>query len=161
MITIEQLEQLPLFFRDTIQEEHLDLMGHMNVRWYIALFDEAAWHFFDSIGMDKTYFEGEQAGGFALEQFIRYLAEVRAGETIAIRIRVLGRSAKRIHVMHFMINETTNKLAATMEVLGAHADMTVRRTSPYPPHIASRIDANMAEHSLLDWEAPVSGAINV
>lgn len=161
MVTIEQLEQLPLFYRDTIREEYLDVMGHMNVRWYIAIFDEAAWKFFDSIGMDSEYFEREQAGGFALQQFIRYLVEVRVGESVAIRIRVIGRTAKRIHLMHFMINETTGKLAATMEVLGAHADMTVRRTSPYPPHVASRIDARAAEHNLLDWESPLSGAINL
>jgi acyl-CoA thioester hydrolase len=160
MISIQQLEALPLFYRTTIPESYLDAMGHMNVRWYMAVFDEAAWKFFASVGMDQTYYENHHGGGFALKQFVRYLAEVRAGETVAVRTRVLGRSAKRIHFMHFMISETAQRLAATLEVLGSHADLRAQRTSPYPPQIAARIDALLAEHRQLDWEAPVCGVIH-
>jgi acyl-CoA thioester hydrolase len=159
-LTLEQIEALPLFHRETIPVAYLDAMGHMNVQWYMALFDKAGWNFFASFGMDQRYYEEEKGGGFALQQFINYLAEVRAGETVALRTRFLGRSARRIHFMHFMINETRGNLACTMEVLGSHADMRVRRTSPYPEHIARRIDALLAAHESLSWEAPVCGLIN-
>jgi acyl-CoA thioester hydrolase len=159
MPTIEQLESLPLFHRDTISDSHLDVMGHMNVRHYMALFDDAAWRFFASFGMDEPYCRSSGNGGFALQHFVQYLAEVRAGETVAIRSRVLARSAKRIHFMHFMINETTGKLAATLEVLGAHADMNLRRIAPYPAPIAEKIDAILLEQRQLDWQAPVCGVI--
>lgn len=159
MITLEQLETLPLFHRAVIPKSYLDAMGHMNVRWYMALFDTAAWGFFASFGMDEEYFYAENAGGFALKQFARYLAEVRAGETVAIRTRALGRSAKRIHFMHFMFNETTGQLAATLEVLGAHADMALRRTTPFPAHIIAKIDVILSEQGKLDWDAPVCGVI--
>jgi hypothetical protein len=72
---------------------------------------------------------------------------------------MIGRSAKRIHFMLFMINESRDTLAATVETLGAHADMRLRRTSPYPPHIAARIDALIAESEALGWDAPVCGMI--
>ncbi len=156
---IHQLAPLPLFHRATITEEHLDAMGHMNIRYYMAHFDEASWGFFASFGMDEEYCRIYQAGGFALKHFINYLAEVRLGETIAVRIRILGRSAKRIHFMHFMVNETTGKLAATLEVLGTHADMVIRRTSPYPTHIAGQIDAILEEQNQLGWDAPICGII--
>ena len=160
MISTDQIEQLPLFHRATIPPDYLDIMGHMNVRWYIALYDEAAWKFFASFGMNEDYYRTEQAGGFALKQFIQYLAEVRVGETVAIRGRVLGRSAKRVHFMLFMVNETTGALASTFEVLGSHADMRIRRTSPYPPAIASQLDAAVALHNALGWDAPVCGIIH-
>ncbi|MGB0389204.1 MAG: thioesterase family protein [Ardenticatenaceae bacterium] len=159
MIPIEKLEALPVFYRATITEEHLDIMGHMNIRWYIGFFDEAGWNFFATFGMTQEYYESQKAGGFALQHFVRYLAEVRVGETVAIRSRMLARSLKRIHFMHFMINETTGKLAAILEVLGSHADMTIRRTSPYPPHIAKQIDALIAQQNQLDWDAPICGVI--
>ena len=149
MLSLAQVEQLPLFHRETIPESYLDEMGHMNIRWYMALFDEAGWGFFSSFGMTFDYCKTEQAGGFALQHFIRYLAEVRVGETVAIRSRMLARSAQRTHFMHFMINETTGKLAATLEALGSHADMRIRRTSPYAPHLASRIDAIIEEQKQL------------
>ncbi len=159
MVSIKQLESLPLFHRAVIPETYLDIMGHMNVRWYMALFDEAAPSFFASFGMNREYFTLQRAGSFALQQFISYLAEVHVGETVAIRTRMLGRSAKRIQFIYFMINETTGKLAATMEVLSSHADLAARRTSPYPPHISNQIDAILAAHSQLNWESPVCGAI--
>ena len=97
MISIKQLETLPLYHRATIPNNYLDPMGHMNVRWYIALFDDAIFGFLTSFGMDYNYFAQEKSGFFALQQFIQYKAEVHAGETVAIRIRMLGRSAKRLH----------------------------------------------------------------
>ena len=160
MITVEQVGQLPLFHRETIPTDYLDVMGHMNVRWYVALYDTAAWKFFESFGMNEAYYRTEQAGGFALKQFIQYLAEVRVGETIAIHGRVLGRSAKRVQFMLFMVNETTQVLASTFGVLGSHADMSVRRTSPYPPEIATKLDAAIAEQNALGWDAPVCGVIS-
>ena len=160
MVSVEQVRQLPTFHRETIPPDYLDIMGHMNVRHYIGIFDTAAWHFFAAVGMDESYYREYHAGGFALQQFIRYLAEVRVEETVAVHTRLLGRSAKRIHFMNFMVNETTDALAATIEVLGSHADMQVRRTSPYPPFLAEKIDALLAQHRALDWEAPVCGIIH-
>ncbi|MCB9452601.1 MAG: thioesterase family protein [Anaerolineaceae bacterium] len=159
MIPLEQINELPKYHRATIIPDYLDAMGHMNIRWYMAIFDDAAWKFFATIGMDIDYYQQEQAGGFALQHFIRYLAEVRLGETVVVHTRVLGRSSKRVHFMLFMVNETTGVLAATLEALGSHADMRVRRTSPYPPLIAKQIDTILRAHSNLSWDAPVCGVI--
>jgi acyl-CoA thioester hydrolase len=158
-ITLEQLNQLPTFHRTTISEAHLDAMGHMNVRHYMAIFDEAAWRFFASFGMDEAYHTRGEGGGFALRQSVRYLAECRVGESVSVRARLIGRSVKRTHFMLFMVNESKGNLAATLETLGSHADIKARRTSPYPPHIAARMDAILAEHQALQWTAPVCGVI--
>lgn len=159
MIAAQQLESLPLFYRTRITEDHLDPMGHMNIRWYMAIFDDASWNFFASFGMNIEYFQRDRKGGFALQHFIRYLAEVRAGETVSVRTRLLGRSATRIHFMLFMVNESTDRLSATLEALGAHADMISRRITPYPPRIARQIDAILFEQNQLSWDAPVCGVI--
>jgi acyl-CoA thioester hydrolase len=161
MIPVEKVSVLPCFHRATIIPDYLDAMGHMNVRWYMSLYDEAGWKFFDHIGMTLEYFETEKKGGFALRQMLQYYAEVRLGETVAIHARVLGRSEKKIYFMLFMVNETQHVLASTFESLGTHADLELRRSAPFPPHIAANLDALIAEHSQLDWDAPVCGAINV
>jgi acyl-CoA thioester hydrolase len=160
MTTIAQVHTLPCFNRVTIGPEHLDEMGHMNVRWYVGLFDDTTWGFFASFGMTADYCRQHNAGGFALKQFIRYLAEVHAGQTIAIHTRLLGYSTRRIHFMHFMHNESTDTLAATIEILGSYADLLTRRTAPFPPPIAARLSAILSEHQQLDWDAPVCGVIN-
>ena len=161
MTTIENLNALPVLYRVTVSDEHLDVMGHMNIRWYMTFFDEGDWVLFANLGATFDYFEQNQAGQFALQHFIRYLAEVRVGETVAIKGRLIGRSdnGKRIHYLLFMVNETAKRLAATMECLASHADLTIRRTSPYPSHLLEEIDDLIAEHAQLDWDMPLSGAI--
>ncbi len=158
-LTQTQIEQLPLFHRITIPESYIDVFGHMNVRQYIGIFDDAAWHFFASFGMNEIYYHEVHAGAFALRQMINYIAEVHVGETVAIRSRMLGRSAKRFHFMQFMLNETTGKLAATIEVLGSHADTEARRTSPFPEDIAQQIDNIIATQNQLAWDAPICGIL--
>lgn len=156
-----ELESLPLFHRQTIPDTYLDAMGHVNVRWYMVLFDEASWGFFAAHGINESYIRERHLGGFALKHHIQYLAELHAGETVAVHTRLLGRSAKRIHFMHFLINETAGKLAATLENLGTHADMQLRRSAEVPPDIAAKMDATLEQHLQLTWEAPVCGVIHV
>ena len=156
---VEKITALPEVHRVTIDESYLDAMGHMNVRWYLAIFDDASWQLIQSLGMTPDYYRENNAGGFALQHVITYLAEVRVGQTVSIHPRLIAYRPKRMHFMYFMVNRSTNALAATLEGVGAHADMTVRRTSPYPPHILQKIEATVAASNTLDWSPPLSGAI--
>ncbi len=159
-IELKDLRELPRYHVETITDEYLDIMGHMNVRWYVVLFSRAVTGLFKEIGMTEEYFASGKNGSFALRQFINYLAEVRSGETISVHTRLIERSEKRIHLVHFMLNETREVLSATMETLISHADLTRRKTSPFPPESAARIDSLAAAADELSWQAPLCGAIH-
>ena len=161
LVPADKLALLPMYHRETIPQSYLDAMGHMNVRWYMALFDTSVWNFFISQGLDENYFTQKQMGVFALKHFIQYFAEVKVGETVAMHIRMLGRTEKRFHFMNFMINETTGKLSAILEVLGTHADLKLRKAVAMPQVTSQKFDAKIALDQQLDWEAPISGAIQL
>jgi len=61
--------------------------------------------------------------------------------------------------MHFLINETTGRLAATMEALSSHAYLNARRKSPFPERFATALDALISSHKQLDCQAPLCGVI--
>jgi acyl-CoA thioester hydrolase len=153
------LTALPITHRAVIPDDYLDEMGHMNVMWYTHLFSLGAWGLFQMVGLTRAYFEANHAGSFALAQHFRYLKEVRVGQHVTVRSRVLGRSEKRWHTIHFMTIDELDALAATSEGVQTHVDMRVRRSSPMPPAITGAIDRLLAEHTSLAWEAPVCGAI--
>ncbi len=111
MLDVSELDALPLMHRVAIPDEYLDLMGHMNIRWYGTIFADAARKFTASFGITQEYVIGERKGAFMLRHFNHYLAEVRGGETVAVRPRLLGRSEKRLHYVNFMINESREMLA--------------------------------------------------
>jgi acyl-CoA thioester hydrolase len=161
LVPASRLELLPLYHSEIIPSEYLDVMGHMNVRWYMALFDKSIWNFFVSHGMDEAYFQKHHLGVFALKHVIHYFAEVKVGETVELRARLLGRSDKRFHFMIFMINKTTGRLAATLEALGTHADLKLRKAAPILPEVAEKFDARLKIDQQLDWKTPLSGAIKL
>ena len=92
-----------------------------------------------AVGLTNEYFETNQAGTFALEGHVRYFNEVRVGQHVTIRTRVIGRSDKRFHILHFMTNDDTGKLAATMEAIGTHVDLRIRRSAPVSPPSGGRL----------------------
>ncbi|CAB1056737.1 hypothetical protein D1BOALGB6SA_1474 [Olavius sp. associated proteobacterium Delta 1] len=160
-ISLTLLETLPVYLHKTIPPEYMDIMGHMNIRWYFDMFAKSGRKFFTSHGLGEDYFRDGNFGVFTLKQYIQYFAEVRVGQTVAIHTRLIGRSDKRFHFMHFMINETKTRLAATFEALITHADLKMRRAATMPTHIADRFDATLADDEQLDWEAPVCGAMRL
>lgn len=157
--TVEQATALPMQYRETIPEAYKDAMGHMNVRHYGALGDEGATAFFMSFGLNEQYYTTQQNGMFALRMFVQYVNEVHVGATVAVHARLLGYSEKRVHFIQFLVNETKQNIAATFEMVGSHADLTLRKTSPFPPEIVVNLQATYEEHSALDWDAPVSGIL--
>lgn len=153
------LTTLPITHRAVIPESYLDEMGHMNVMWYTHLFSMGAWGLFQMVGLTMDYFKANQAGSFALSQHFDYLKEVRLGQHVTIRSRVLGRTAKRWHSIHFMTIDETEVLAATSEGVSTHVDLKIRRSSPMPPAITDAIDRLLEEHARLKWDPPVCGAM--
>jgi acyl-CoA thioester hydrolase len=157
--SLAQIAELPTLYQATIPEAWLDDMLHMNVMWYTHLFSEGTVELFRKLGLDLKYFESNQRGWFALENHIRYISEVRVGKHVSIRTRLLARSEKRLHFMHFLMNDDDNVLSTIAEFVSAHIDMKVRRMAPIPAETAAEFDRILAEHLNLDWPAPVCGVM--
>ena len=90
MIDASELAGLPVAHRAVIPASYLDEMGHMNVMWYTHLFSMATGTLFEQLGLTRAYFDANNAGSFALEAHVRYLSEVRVGQSVVIYYRLLG-----------------------------------------------------------------------
>jgi acyl-CoA thioesterase FadM len=158
--SLEQVEQLPLVYRVTIPDHYRDKMGHMNMRYYLEVYDDAGDALFERFGLTPAFYKERGSGGFDLEHHIHYVNEVHIGDEVVIYARLLSLSAKRLHYMLFMVNESRKLLASTFECVNSYADLTVRRTAPYPEVIASTLDGILGAHQQLGWDAPVSGVMS-
>ncbi|MEZ4671755.1 MAG: thioesterase family protein [Anaerolineae bacterium] len=157
---LEQIVALPLVYRASIPERYRDMMGHMNIRWYLELYDEAGLFFFEGFGLTEQHYRSRGAGGFDLEHHIHYVNEVHIGDNVAFYGRLLDRSAKRLHYMLLMVNETRKLVASTFECVNSYADLTTRRTAPFPPEITAQIDGMLVAHQALSWSVPVCGSMS-
>ncbi len=160
-IALEKLADLPLLYRGVIPSAYEDQNGHMNVRWYLALYDLAGDAMYPMLSLNADELAASRMGGFDLEHHLWYAAEVHVGDTVAIRLRMLARNARLMHYMMFMVNETRAIVSSIFECVHAHADLTARRTAPFPAGVAAKIDGFIAAHLALEWPAPVSGSMGI
>lgn len=160
MPTLDQIKKLPHYYRITVSPEHLDALDHLNVQHYLAFFEQGGWGFMDSIGIGMDYLENEQKSIMALRHVISYIDEVRLGQELTCYGRMLAVDHKRFHLIEYMVNESANTLAATLEILAIHADLVKRKSVPWKPETLNVLQILLAEHQNLDWEAEVSGGIN-
>ena len=159
-IPVEKIEALdPVCLRLTVPDSYRDSNGHMNVRWYMAIFDDAGDTMHEWRGLTPEYHRTHGTGTFDLEHHINYLHEVLPGEDVAVYIRFVAQSEKRLHYVMFLVNRTRGNLAAIFECINSFADLRNRRTAPWPPEVAAKVAAAIARHSQLDWPAPLSGAM--
>lgn len=159
-VALDDITALGSPYRVVIPPEYEDENGHMNMRWYLAIFDDAGYPLAARLGLTPEFHAQHGSGGYDLEHHLHYLSEVMVGDTIAVYTRLLDRSAKRIHYMMFMVNETRGALAAIFECVNSFADLTLRRTAPYPDEISRQIDALLAQHVRLGWAAPACGVMH-
>jgi len=130
--------------RGVVYPWQIDQIGHMNVQFYTARFDEATWHFFARFGITPQYFRERRRGMAAVEQHTRYLRELHAGDLIRITSELLEARPKVVRFLHRMYNATTGEEAATTELTGVHLDADARRSVPFPEDIAARLQAAVA-----------------
>jgi acyl-CoA thioester hydrolase len=159
-ISLEEIVALePACLRMTVPEAYRDENGHMNVRWYAAIFDDAGDALHARLGLTPEFHKAHGTGTMDLENHFNYLHEVRAGDRLAVFSRLVAQSAKRMHYLMFMVNETRRSLSAIFECINAFADLKLRKSAPFPPEIAARIEAGVAAGAALGWPPPVCGVM--
>lgn len=133
-----------------VRPEMIDYNGHVNVAFYVKLFDEGLDILFEKIGLSENYIRTRNMSFFALEAHVRYLREVHLGDEVQMRLRVLDLDPKRIHYWMELVHARERWLSATMESISIHMDMETRRPAPFPDDIMSRLEA---------WHATTAGQL--
>lgn len=128
-------------YRGAVYPWQLDHIGHMNVQFYTARFDEATWHFFSSLGITSRYLRERRRGMAALEQHTRYKRELHAGALLRITSELLEAKPKVVRFIHRMYDAETGEEIADSELTAAHLDTESRRATPFPEDILAQLQA--------------------
>jgi acyl-CoA thioester hydrolase len=143
--SLEEALALPLTLEATVEPRFIDAMGHMNVAWYVHLFDRGTWGFFARVGIDPDYRQRTNAGMFAVEHHIRYLSELRESDALAVHAQLIALGAKSLRLRLAMVDPARRRLSAAAEVVSVHIDLGTRRSAPFPDDVAARLRAALAD----------------
>ncbi len=124
-------------YRGTVYAWHCDHVGHMNVMWYAAKFDEASWNLLTQIGITPSYLRKSERGMAAVQQNINYRRELLSGDIVEVYSRLLEIGDKSIRFAHEMRNGETGDVAAVCEITGVHLDRRLRKSCPFAAEIRS------------------------
>ena len=136
-------------YRDRVRPEWIDHNGHMNMGYYLVVFDFATDEFFRAIGLDEVHRRASRVTTFCLEAHVTYHREVREGDPLRFTTLLLGHDAKRLHYIHAMYHADEGYLAATNELMLMNIDYATRRSAPWPDFALERIDKLAAAHRSL------------
>ncbi len=155
----EQLQELPVQLEYVVPPEWEDDNGHVNIQYYLRLFELGGWIVLEEFGVDRDWLQANSYSFFDLEHHLNYLAEMHVGDRVTTYNRIVGKSDKRFHGMFYIYNESRERLACTLEYVSNGVDMTLRRTAPMPDQLSHGLDALYAKHQQLSWPAELCGII--
>jgi acyl-CoA thioester hydrolase len=135
--------------RGEVRPEWIDYNGHMNVAYYVMVFDLGTDAFLDYLGMDRVYRTRTGYSTYVLEAHITYERELKAGQAYRVTTQLLDFDAKRLHYFERLYRETDDVLAASTEIMLMHMDMATVRSTPMPDAVCDSVAALMQAHAVL------------
>jgi acyl-CoA thioester hydrolase len=136
-------------YRDTVRPEWIDHNQHMNMGYYLVVFDFATDEFLRWVGLDEPHRAARAVTTFCVEAHVTYHREVRAADPLRFTTLLLGHDDKRIHYFHMMYHASEGYLAATNELMSLHVSHATRRAAPMAPEVLVRLAAIQRAHDAL------------
>src|SRR5438874_5718341 len=121
-------------YRDVVRSEWIDHNAHMNVGYYLVVFDYATVAFFHWVGLNAAHRAAHAITTFCLEAHVTYHREVRTGDRLRFTTRLLAHDTKRVHYLHALYPATEGWLAATHDLLSLHVSRATPPATPTAPH---------------------------
>ena len=133
-------------YRDVVRPEWIDDNRHMNMGYYVVVFDLATDEWMRFVGLDRAHRRAREVTTFCLETHVTYHQEVRERDPLRFTTQLLDFDAKRIHYIHQMYHAAEGYLAATNKSIIMNIDYATRRSAPFPVQVGERLEAVWATH---------------
>ncbi len=136
-------------YRDVVRPEWIDHNGHMNMGYYVVVFDLATDEFLAWCGLDAAHRRAHEVTTFCLEAHVTYHREVCDGDPLRFTTMLLAHDEKRLHYFHQMYHAAEGWLASTNELISLHVSLATRRAAPMHPDVLARLAAIQRAHDAL------------
>ena len=133
---------------EKVIKEWTDYNGHLNVAFYVRVFDIAADIMLDNFNMGGHSAKKDKKTTFVAEMYTAYKQEVRLGEEVETHLTYVDHDKKRIHYRLSMFHKEKKYLAATNEVLSLYVDLSQRKVVEFDSDRLKLMDEAIKINSL-------------
>ena len=129
-----------------IINEWTDYNGHMNLAFYILVFDKGAEKILSKFKMGEQSAKTTKKSTMAVESHTTYNNEVKENEEVIVNLSYFDHDKKRLHYKLEMYEKSKNILSATTEVVSLYIDLNIRKVAEFENEKAMIMDQFIEEN---------------
>ena len=114
-----------------ILNKWVDYNNHLNMAYYVLIFDEAWEVILEQFKMGSHSAETTNRSTMVVETNTQYISEVKENDEVDIMLTFFNHDKKRLHLKLEMIEKKTQKLSATMEWISLYIDLDIRKVTEF------------------------------
>lgn len=136
----------PVVYRGVVHPWHHDIFGHMNVRHYAPVFDDASFHLYAVMGLsldDLLRDHGVHVVTARAET--NFIRELKAGDLFVIDGAVTRLGSRSVTVQLRLRHAVSGDLHATYDITEVFFDPATRRSAPMPEPVRAIYTRHLAE----------------
>jgi acyl-CoA thioester hydrolase len=114
-----------------IIKEWTDYNNHMNLSYYILVFDMGAEVILSKFKMGEYSAKTTKKSTMVVETHTTYQKEVKEGDEVSVSLAYFNHDNKRLHYKLEMHDKTKNVVSATTEVLALYIDLNLRKVKEF------------------------------
>ncbi len=114
-----------------IINEWTDYNNHMNLSFYILVFDKAAEKILSRFKMGEEAAINTKRSTMVVETYTTYNNEVKENDDVDVYLSYCDHDKKRLHYKLEMYEKSKNILSSTTEVLALYIDLNIRKVAVF------------------------------
>ena len=114
-----------------IKKEWTDYNNHMNMAYYVLVFDQVWENMLEKFKMGENSAKTKNMSTMVVETYTAYNNEVKEGDEVEVNLTFFDHDKKRLHFKMEMIEKSSQKLSATLEMLSLYIDLSKRKVSEF------------------------------
>ena len=130
-----------------IIKDWIDYNGHMNLSYYILVFDMGAEVILSKFRMGEQAAKTTKRSTMVVETHTNYIKEVKESDEVIISLSHVDHDKKRLHYKLEMYEKSKNILSATTEVLALYINLELRKVAEFEKEKVLIIDKFIDENN--------------
>ena len=144
-----------------IKKEWTDYNNHMNMAYYVLVFDQIWEIMLEKFKMGENSAKTNKMSTMVVETHTTYNNEVKEGNEVEINLTFFDHDKKRLHFKMEMIEKTSRKLSATLEMLSLYIDLNKRKVSEFEDEKVKLMDdfINLNKSNFINDNLVINGKL--
>jgi len=144
-----------------IKKEWTDYNNHMNMAYYVLVFDQIWEKILGKFKMGEQSAKTTNMSTMVVETRTTYNNEVKEGDEVEINLTFFDHDKKRLHFKMEMIEKSSKKLSATLEMLSLYIDLNKRKVAEFEDEKVKLMDdfINLNKSNFRDNDLVIIGKL--